>query len=128
VKHFYLLLGIKNIGRGTAKSPFLAVKVHHPYKISQYGIDGNMNFGLSPLAKSIQPEYDKYGAASDIVIHPRIVHDVTAIELKIDWPSQPSDVQDLIIDYQIAAEGIRLIEAQKIITGSKLLAQCQRIV
>jgi hypothetical protein len=59
VTNFIIFLGIENIGRGTAKSPLLSIKVHDPYKISNYGIDGNMHFGLPRLANSIRSEYEE---------------------------------------------------------------------
>jgi hypothetical protein len=123
---FVMLLGIENIGRGTARSHYLSIKVNPPYHINKYGVDGNMNFGLLPFKKTVHPESEKYGATSDRVIHPGIVHDVTAIKLEIDKDSQPLEMSDLTIQYQIAAEGIQLIEKNKTIKASRLLNMCQR--
>jgi hypothetical protein len=125
-QNFYLMLGIENSGRGVAKYPLLCVKVHKPYQIVEHGIDGNMKYGLSPLSKSIRSEFDRYGALGDIVIHSGMVHDVTAIKLEVDRDKPASYMNDLVFDYQIAAEGIRLIEDQKIIAGSQLWADCQK--
>jgi hypothetical protein len=122
----YVILGISNTGRGTAKSPFLSVKVHPPYQIGQYGIDGNRRFGLSELTSSIRSEETKYGSSAEIVIHSGIVHDVTAVEVRIDGKQPPSKVFDLVIDYRIAAEGVQPIENQTVITGSQLWTELER--
>jgi hypothetical protein len=123
---FLIILGIENNGRGIAKSPLLCVKVYKPYSISRYGIDGNMHYGLNPLANSLRSEYERYGASGDIVLHSGIVHDVTAINFEIDWKKSPSEIQDLVIDYQIAAEGVMLIEGQKVIKGQEIWNICQK--
>jgi hypothetical protein len=126
-KHqLYVILGIENKGRGSAKAPFLSVEVHPPYQISQYGIDGNMRFGLRELTGSIRSEARKYGSSADVVIHPGIVHDVTAVEVEIDVTRPPSQVFNLVVDYQIAAEGIKLVEDREIIQGSQLWANLER--
>jgi hypothetical protein len=124
-----MILGIENKGRGTAKSPFLSVRVHPPYQISEYGIDGNRRFGLRELASSrIRPDEKKYGSSADVVIHSGIVHDVTAVKLRIDVAQPPSDVSDMVIDYEIAAEGTRLVEDRVVIKGSQLWAELERLI
>jgi hypothetical protein len=120
-RYLRVILGIENKGRGTAKYPFLAVKVHHPYNVDSYGIDGNRNFGLSELTKSAGSEETRYGASTEVVIHPGIIHDVTSVKVKIDLANQKeSQVPDLVIDYKIAAEGIIPVEDQKIISGAEI--------
>lgn len=121
---FWIIIGIENSGRGVAKYPLLSVKVHKPYEISDYGIDGNGKFGLTPLPKSIRSEFEGYGASGDIVIHSGMIQDVTSIILEIDW-NKPSSVHDLFIDYKIGAEGIELIEDKEKIEGAQLWADCQ---
>lgn len=126
-KHqLYVILGIENKGRGSAKSPFLCVKIPPPYQISRYGIDGNMGFGLRQLTSSIRSEDRKYGSSADVVIHPGIVHDVTAVKLEIDVTQPPSQVFDLVVYYQIAAEGIKPVEDREVIRGSQLWAELER--
>jgi len=122
----YVMLGIENKGRGCAKSPFLSVKVHPPYQISQYGIDGNMRFGLRELTSFIRSEGRKYGSSADVVIHSGIVHDVTAVKVEIDVMQPPSQVFDLVVDYRIAAEGIKPVEDREVIQGSQLRAELER--
>lgn len=121
-----VILGIENKGRGPAKSPFLSVKVHKPYKVSLSGIDGNGTFGLRKLASSIRSEGTKYGSSANTVIHPGVVHHVTAVEVEINVNQSPSKVFDLTIDYRIAAEGVELVEDQEVIKGSQLWDELER--
>ena len=122
----YVILGIENNGRGSAKSPFLSVEVHSPYQDSQIGMDGTMSFGLRALNTSLLSKEARYGSSSDVIIHPGVIHDVTAISVEIDVMRPPEDVDPLIIDYQIAAEGIQPIVDQVIIEGSKLFSEIER--
>lgn len=118
----HVIMSIENQGRGTAKSPFLAVKVHRPYEIHQAGIDGNGGFGLEEMASSSDLNEKKYGASTNIVIHPGVVHDVTLCRVKINVRRPPEDIPDLVIDYRIAAEGMQLVERQRIVQSSELWA------
>ena len=124
-QHLRVILGIENRGRGTAKSPFLAVKVHHPYNVDIYGIDGNRNFGLSQLINSAGSDEIRYGASTEVVIHPGIIHDVTSVKVIIDVAKhKETEVPDLVVDYKIAAEGISPVEAQKVIAGAEMFKFC----
>ena len=113
IKRFDLILAIENNGRGSAKSPFLSVKVNDPYKISEYGIDGNGHFGLSKLFSSYSAEEQRYGSTESFVIHPGIIFDITVIKVEIDIQKLPF-YPNVVIDYKIAAEGIQVIEGQQI--------------
>ena len=84
-----------------------------------------MRFGLRQLTSSIRSEDRKYGSSADVVIHPGIVHDVTAVKLEIDVTQPPSQVYDLVVDYQIAAEGIKPVEDREVIRGSELWAELE---
>lgn len=124
-RHLRVILGIENKGRGTAKFPFLEVKVHRPYGVDTYGIDGNRSFGLVKLTNSAGSEGKRYGASTDVVIHPGIIHDVTSVKVEIDkTPQKQTEVPDLVIDYKIAAEGIIPVEGQKIISGAEIFKSC----
>jgi hypothetical protein len=123
--HIRVILGIENKGRGTAKSPFLAVEVHRPYEVDFNGIDGNRNFGLSELIHPAGSKQRRYGASTEVVIHPGIIHDVTAVTVIIDVAKKKeTDVTDLVVDYKIAAEGIIPVEGQKIIPGADMFKFC----
>jgi hypothetical protein len=118
---FAVILGIANKGRGTAKSPFLAVDVLEPYEISFYELDGNTNPGLPILTSSGSTKSRQYGSSQTIVIHPGIVIDVTLIDIKIDMENY-LNTPKLVINYKLAAEGINLVEGQEVIDVSEIPA------
>lgn len=117
---FRLLLAIENAGRGVAKSPYLEININSPYKIADFGLDGNGSFGLSTLAQSLGSMSHRYGA-SNIVIHPGVVHDVTAIQLNKPLLKEIPTVPDLVIDYKIAAEDMRIVDGTITITYQDLI-------
>jgi hypothetical protein len=125
--YLYVILGIENKGRGVAKSPFLSVKIHPPYGIHPYGIDGNEGFGLKGLASFKGSDENKYGSQANTVIHSGTVHDVTAVKVPINVMESPYNVFDLVVDYKIAAEGTQLTEGQAVIRGKKLWDELNRL-
>jgi hypothetical protein len=122
----YVMIGIENHGRAVAKYPFLSIKVLAPYKVSDYGIDGNMHFGLPKITNSIRSEEFKYGASSECVIHSGVTQDVTCVEVKIDPRKSLHDVHNLEINYKIAAEGVKILEGHKEITGQELYEEAKK--
>ncbi|CAG0936474.1 hypothetical protein TFLX_05349 [Thermoflexales bacterium] len=115
-----ILLGIENLGRGTARSPFFSIKVEPPNKIFEFGIDGNGHFGLDKLIPAIQSNETSYGASASVVIHPETKRVATCVLTQIDMSINPLHTPDVVINYKLAAEGARLIEAQEIIKGVDL--------
>ena len=70
VLDFEIIVGLENVGAGTAKYPFFSVKVHEPYSVSSYGLDGNGREGLPKIPKGNFRDPLRWGAGSDIVVHP----------------------------------------------------------
>jgi hypothetical protein len=120
ILNFRLLLAIENVGRGVAKSPFLEININLPYKIADFGLDGNGSFGLSKLPQSLGSMSHRYGA-SNIVIHPGVVHDVTAIKFSIPLAKEYIQVPDLVLNYRIAAEDMRIVDGTMTITYKDLI-------
>lgn len=116
---FSFILGIENKGRGSAKSPFLDITVQEPYKLSSFGVDGNRHFGLPVLAGDNNTRHQRFGSSQSIVIHPGVAHDVTAINVELDI-SKLEKPPNLVIDYQIAAEGVYLINGQEVVNLAEL--------
>jgi hypothetical protein len=112
------IVSIENYGRGTAKAPFLAMSITSKHQFARYGIDGNGNFGLPRLASSRSGE-TVFGGNSDIVIHPGIVHEVTAILAKIH--SDQSVADDIVFTYRVAAEGFRMVAGEMTVSGPELI-------
>ena len=122
MSNVYVVLGIENKGRGTAKAPFLSVKVHHPYGIYEFGLDGNGNFGLDKIRSSRGSQETKYGSSAGVVIHSGVVHEATVVNVPAaDIHKSGGEVQDLVVEYKIAAEGTGLIEGRKVVRKRKLL-------
>ncbi len=118
--YLHVIIGIENKGRGVAKSPFLSVRIQEHYRVDGYGLDGHYNFGLAKLTSSRGSSEERYGSSGNAVIHPGVVHDVTAVRIKVDVTKDWLSVQDLVIEYGIAAEGVALFEDQLVITGKAL--------
>lgn len=122
----HIVLGIENKGRGTARAPFLAVNVHQPGRIYEFGLDGNGHFGLKEITSSRQSDEKKYGSSANVVIHPGVVHEVTVISVQVDQLCKTDrGAQDLVIEYKIAAEGIQIIEGQEIVQGVRLIDEAK---
>lgn len=122
MSNVYVVFGIENKGRGTAKAPFLSIKVNHPYRIDKYGLDGNRNFGLDEVTSITGSHEKNYGSSADIVIHSGVVHEVTIVRVNVaDINKSGDEVQDLIVEYKIAAEGTGLIEGRKAVRKRKLV-------
>jgi len=117
---YVITLGIENSGRGSAKFPYFAISVNQPYKISEYGIDGNGHFGLPKIARSRGVSEERYGSVDAFVIHPGMECDVTAITIELDF-AKLIGFPDVLLDYKIAAEGVPLIEGQRTITVEELV-------
>ncbi len=102
-----VVLSIENNGKGSAIAPYLSVKVEKPFAVNTYGIDGNFNHGLPKLVSAMDSRWVRFGANSNIIIHPSTSHDVTAIV-----GDHIEDNSNLFLEYQIASEGFRIISGE----------------
>jgi hypothetical protein len=75
---------------------------------------------LAPLARTFGSEEMKYGATENIVIHPGVTHDITAIKIEINPHQGITQIHNLKVEYQIAAEGVNLIGGQKMISKEEI--------
>lgn len=115
-----VVLGIKNEGRGIAKAPFLSVRVHEPYQLSLYGLDGSGNFGMTKQVVSPRTQEHKF-ASTDKVIHPGIEHDVTQIYVSKINKDEVRGIRDLVIDFTMAAEGTVPVQGRKVIRSEDFI-------
>jgi len=104
-----IIVGIKNIGRGTARAPYLAFNVTEPFRPSNWGLDGNRTHGLPKLHDG-QVLKHRFGSMGGLVIHPGTAHEVTSLELPglNPRPEMLPDV-DIQLEYEISAEDIRSV-------------------
>lgn len=126
-RRFDIIVAIENTGRGIAKFPFLSIKVNNPYFISPHGIDGNGNFGLDILSGPLLSNERKYGASGNFVLHSGITQEVTCIRVEINKHSSLLQTDAVVIDFTIAAEGIELVNGQKVFTGFDLSHIAEKI-
>jgi Putative DNA-binding domain len=80
---FRILVSLLNNGRGMAKGPYLELIFSSNWKVSPYGVDGNMNFNLPRIFSGNIPGRAQFGSTSNFVIHPNTLCDVTFLELTI---------------------------------------------
>lgn len=120
---FLIILGIENRGRGSARAPYLALKVSPPYHISGWGIDGNGNFGLTEFPVAGDLGERKFGGRVEPIIHPGDIHEVAVIRVEVNLRAEMTP--DFVVDYRIAAEGIMPVQDQLLIIGDELRAIAQ---
>ena len=105
-----IVVGIHNVGRGTARAPYIAFNITRPFQPSNWGLDGSRNEGLPRLHYGQGLRY-RYGSTQGLVIHPGTIHDVARLELPgINPRPEMLPDGDIIIDYEISAEDIRAVQ------------------
>lgn len=109
--HTSIFVAIENVGRGTAKAPYLAFNVNEPFRPSPYGVDGNGHDGLPKLHYGQDLKF-RYGANLNFVIHAGTTHEVTKLDLGMHPRPDLVVDQDVIIDYEISAEDVQLVRGQ----------------
>jgi hypothetical protein len=100
--HTDIFIGIENLGRGSAKAPYIAFNITEPFRPRSWGLDGNGHDGLPKLHFGQRLRY-RYGASSNFVIHPGTIHEVTAVNLGMN-PRPENLPAEVIIEYEITAE------------------------
>lgn len=122
---FFIILSIFNDGRGTARAPYLSIGIQGPCKIYDYGLDGNRREGLPRLVMPRDKRDAKYGGMADMCIHPGTKHDVLALHGIFD--PNATGFSDQIINYEIAAEGLKLRTAKIVINVNTLIAKVREV-
>lgn len=117
--HYFLriMIGIENTGRGTARAPYLAVRVDPPFSVNRYGVDGNGTEGLPRLVAG-DPDAARFGGKGDDVVHPGTYRDVLAAGG--DW--RPDAALDVRFTYELAAEGFPLMTGEVVIPAQEIEA------
>jgi hypothetical protein len=117
---YQVVLGIENSGRGSARAPFLSVRIEAPYQLGEYGLDGNYNQGLPRLVSGRGSGVVKFGGTAHLVIHPGVVHEVTAVSGRL--PAASNSLADLVVHYAICAEDTRMESGVLQIPGAAIVA------
>ena len=115
-------ISIENIGRGSAVAPFLALETPAKCSWSEYGVDGNGNLGLPYIPTNHRTFIGmQFGNNSNYVIHPSTLLEVTNLR-RIYYDSEiENPVDDIIIKYSVAAEGLPISKKEIIIKGDEIL-------
>jgi len=112
-----VILSIRNSGLGIAKYPYLSVKIPPPHRLAQFGIDGNGHEGLPRLADA-RTGMVRFGAASELVIHPKTQLSVTAIDIEY---RPRTDLQDFNVEYELTAEDTVMTNSVLNISGKEIM-------
>lgn len=117
-----IIIGIKNEGRGSATAPYLAFSVSPPFHVDLFGLNGNRGEGMKKFPDGGTGLPHKYGEDTSFIIHSGLTHDITKICLgnkMVPIEAHPPN-KDLLITYEMTADGITLDKGEKIITLSEM--------
>jgi hypothetical protein len=76
-----VMVSVKNVGRGIAKAPYLALRLPPGFRGSGYGFDGNGRFGLRHMGET--DRICRFGASAGEVIHPGQILPVTQLQATV---------------------------------------------
>lgn len=95
---------VKNIGQVSVKNLVVFIRVKRPFKISDYGIDGNGHRGMKTIPTNDQ--FKKYVSGHELVIHPETYHEIDKIVL--NEIGQDHAIGNLLIEYKVVADDMKL--------------------
>jgi len=119
--HAAVVLGLRNVGRATARAPFLALDCESTLQRSPYGLDGNGNEGLAYLRFAYAGMKWAYGGGMDFAVHPGMSYDVACLNLGI--PARPAPTEDLVVKYAVACEDQQIEQGEILIPIAELRSQ-----
>jgi hypothetical protein len=93
-------LGIRNLGRATARAPFFSFQNEGPLQRAPHGLDGNGIEGLPRLPLGSVGLRWAYGGGMDFSLHPGMAQEIAALDLGIR--ERPFPTQDVQVEYAIA--------------------------
>ncbi len=117
----FVVLGIRNDGRGLAHHVYLTLDVEPPYQLAQHGLDGNGHEGMVRIPSPGRPV--RFVAVAGSVVHPNVTHDVTRVKLEIHEDS--NRIPDVVVRYELAAQGIALSHGTLTIPVTELVGATQ---
>ncbi|MGB6603010.1 MAG: ATP-binding protein [Steroidobacteraceae bacterium] len=113
-----IILGLRNVGRASARAPYLWVTSTLPFRRHPYGLDGHNNDGLPFLREQAGPVFWSFGANSDFVIHPGVLHNVA--RLTREGNATPLPEEGIRVHYGVACDDQPLIESTLVIPRQEL--------
>jgi hypothetical protein len=101
----HVVLSLRNVGRGVALYPALAIGKTERWEVAQYGLDGNGRTGLPRRTTTGEAGSRAvvFAGGADIAIHPGTEFEVTRLTAEVprlndSWP-------DLVLEYGLYCDG-----------------------
>jgi len=111
-----VVIGLRNDGRGLAHFLMLEVRCPPEALVSDFGVDGNRNYGLRKQPANLPRGHFLFFGDAYQVIHPgRILEVTNTDQFVVPEPSWRAKFPSLTFKYQIAAEGQPLTEGEIVI-------------
>jgi hypothetical protein len=101
-----IVIGIRNVGRGVALYPAIALQRAEGWALDEYGLDGNRRTGLPRRPRSADPtgvSVPLFAGGADTAIYPGTVLEVTCLSANI--PRSQDDYPDLVIRHELYCDG-----------------------
>jgi Putative DNA-binding domain len=111
---YTIILAIENRGRGSARAPYLGLKVVPHFGIAGEGIDGNRNYGLPKLV-SAGDSLVRFGGSGDVFIHPGTVLPITKIACATPKTAAPPGA---VVEFELCCENHPLKTGKLQLPGS----------
>ena len=106
-----IVIGITNIGRGTAKGPYIAFSKPKPFELSNFGLShGGNGLPIIYTKNRILPYH--FGGSSVYVIHPGTTLQVAALHINLPNTKPISIPDTIIILYEITAEDCMIVKSE----------------
>ena len=113
-----MVLGIENSGRGIARFPSIALSIRPPFRLCEFGLDGNGNTGLPKQCTWGAQKQLIFAGGSDHVVHIGSVLEVTRATAEYLDTNPPE--ANVVTNYRITAEGVAPLESEFVITPVEL--------
>ena len=114
-----IVVGLRNDGRATARSPYLAVDCDPPFHRSEYGLNGNRGEGMPYLHLPSAGYRWCYAGGIDMALHPGMAREIALLNMGL-LPKQPPSGA-VIIRYAVACEDEPLREDRIVVPLEQLL-------
>lgn len=112
-------IGLRNEGRASAKSAYLAIQCPPPFSRSRWGLDGNGLEGMQNTRSMVGTYSWAYEGGSGWVLHPGVSREILLLHLGLQPKAPPSS--DLVVEYAIACDDHPLEESSVVIPLAKLI-------
>jgi hypothetical protein len=111
-------LSIENSGRGLARYLFARLRVHDPYHLSSFGLENRVE-GLRRVPRVARSAGSEFAGDSNIAVHPGTGLQLTTVRRTI--PPDTEAIEDVVVDWELAAEGAPLTSGVLTISGADIL-------